>query len=178
MKFFRTQRRALIATAGAFILIGTVAACGDDDTSSDASTDETVTSIELTPVQDEELVGEKPDVVIPDGNPPATLLIDDLRDGSGAEASTGSVLTVHYVGVSWSTGEQFDASWDRNQPFQLRLGVGEVIEGWDIGLQGMKVGGQRRITIPPDLAYGPDGIDGAIAGNETLVFVVDLLSVE
>ena len=101
-----------------------------------------------------------------------------MREGTGAQASNGSLLTVHYVGVSWSTGQQFDASWDRNEPFQLPLGQGMVIQGWELGLQGMKVGGQRQIIIPPDLGYGAAGAGGVIAPNETLVFVVDLLSID
>jgi peptidylprolyl isomerase len=178
MKNSRVSIRRAVGLSAALLLAVTVAACGDDDTASDASNDDDITNIELTPVDDSDVVGEKPEVSIPEGTPPADLLIEDLRDGTGDEASTGSILTVHYVGVSWSTGEQFDASWDRDEPFYLQLGAGGVIQGWDIGLQGMKVGGQRRLTIPPDLGYGPDGIDGVIAPNETLVFVVDLLAVD
>jgi len=156
-------------------LSGALGACGDDDTSS--STEETG-RIELTPVDDSDAVGEKPIVEIPDGEPPSDLLIEDIREGQGAQAGQGSFITVHYVGVSWSTGEQFDASWDRDSPFQLTLGVDPLIEGWTIGLQGMKVGGQRRLTIPPEFGYGEAGIDGVIAPSETLVFIVDLLAVE
>ena len=82
-----------------------------------------------------------------------------------------------YVGVSWSTGKEFDASWDRGNPFQFVLGRGQVIGGWDQGVQGMKVGGRRRLTIPPELGYGAQGAGGVIAPNETLVFVVDLVSI-
>ena len=120
----------------------------------------------------------KPDVSIPaDTEPPAELVIDDLTVGEGDEATAGHNVEVHYVGVSWSTGEQFDASWDRGDTFEFRLGRGQVIEGWDSGVQGMKVGGRRRLTIPPDLAYGARGAGGVIAPNETLVFVVDLVGV-
>ncbi len=119
----------------------------------------------------------KPDVTIPDETPPAELVIDDLEVGDGAEAVAGSRVSVHYVGVSWSSGAQFDASWDRAQPFGFGLGGGEVIAGWDQGVQGMKVGGRRRLTIPPDLGYGDRGAGGVIAPNETLVFIVDLLAV-
>jgi len=84
---------------------------------------------------------------------------------------------VHYVGVAWSTGKQFDASWDRNEAFEIRLGAGQVIAGWDQGVAGMKVGGRRSLTIPAHLGYGNQGAGGVIKGGETLVFVVDLLNV-
>ncbi len=119
----------------------------------------------------------KPDVTIPDGTPPAKLLIEDETVGDGDEAVAGQNVSVHYVGVSWSTGEQFDASWDRMEPFQFGLGRRQVIQGWDDGVQGMKVGGRRRLTIPPEMGYGAAGAGGVIAPNETLVFVVDLLAV-
>lgn len=116
----------------------------------------------------------KPTVEIPAGDPPGDLVIEDLVVGDGNEATAGSNVDVHYVGVAWSTGEQFDASWDRNDSFLFALGRGEVIAGWDQGVAGMKVGGRRRITIPPHLGYGDRGAGGAIKGGETLVFVVDL----
>jgi peptidylprolyl isomerase len=119
----------------------------------------------------------KPEVTIPAGDPPKALLTEDLTVGDGAEAKRGQHVDVHYVGVAWSTGKQFDASWDRNESFQFGLGGGQVISGWDQGVAGMKVGGRRRLTIPPDLGYGPNGAGGVIKGNETLVFVVDLLGV-
>ncbi|MEP1125567.1 MAG: FKBP-type peptidyl-prolyl cis-trans isomerase [Ilumatobacter sp.] len=120
---------------------------------------------------------QKPDVTIPDEQAPAVLVIDDITVGDGAEATAGSQVSVHYVGVSWSTGEQFDASWDRMEPFAFGLGQGQVIAGWDQGVQGMKIGGRRRLTIPPSMGYGASGAGGVIAPNETLVFVVDLLGV-
>jgi len=120
---------------------------------------------------------QKPEVTIPDGTPPSTLLIEDETVGDGDEAVAGQNVSVHYVGVSWSTGEQFDASWDRMEPFQFGLGRRQVIQGWDDGVQGMKVGGRRRLTIPPHMGYGAAGAGGVIAANETLVFVVDLLGV-
>lgn len=119
----------------------------------------------------------KPAVTIPAESAPADLTIEDLTIGDGAEASAGQSVDVHYVGVSWSTGQQFDASWDRNDSFGFRLGAGQVISGWDQGVSGMKVGGRRRLTIPPHLGYGAQGAGGVIAPNETLVFVVDLLGV-
>ncbi len=120
---------------------------------------------------------EKPEVTVADGEPPSELQSEDLEVGTGAEATDGSNVDVHYVGVSWSTGRQFDASWDRKSTFSFRLGEGQVISGWDQGVKGMKVGGRRRLTIPPDLGYGSRGAGGAIGPNETLVFVVDLLGV-
>jgi peptidylprolyl isomerase len=118
----------------------------------------------------------KPEVDFPGGEPPADLEITDIWEGTGAEAKRGDTVEVHYVGVSFSTGEQFDASWDRGSPLQFRLGVGQVIQGWDRGVQGMKVGGRRQLIIPPGLAYGDRGAPGAIAPGETLIFVCDLVS--
>ena len=120
---------------------------------------------------------EKPIVTIPDTEPPVDLVIEDLVEGEGTEAVAGAVVSVHYVGVAWSNGEQFDASWDRGDTFEFRLGAGMVISGWDQGVQGMKVGGRRRLTIPAHLGYGERGAGGVIRGGETLVFVVDLLNV-
>jgi peptidylprolyl isomerase len=119
----------------------------------------------------------KPEVTIPAETPPSDLLIEDETVGDGDEAVAGQNVSVHYVGVSWSTGEQFDASWDRMEPFKFGLGQRQVIQGWDDGVQGMKVGGRRRLTIPPHMGYGAAGAGGVIAPNETLVFVVDLLAV-
>ena len=120
---------------------------------------------------------EKPAVEIPSGDPPTELLVDDLAVGDGAEAVAGTTCTMQYVGHAWSTGSQFDASWDRGEPFTFQLGAGMVIGGWDQGVAGMKVGGRRRLTIPPHLGYGSRGAGGAIKGGETLVFVVDLVGV-
>jgi peptidylprolyl isomerase len=123
--------------------------------------------------------GQKPQVTIPSGEaPPTELVIDDIEEGTGAEAVAGKTVDVHYVGVSWSTGQQFDSSWDRRGNFSFALGAGRVIAGWDQGVAGMKVGGRRRLTIPPALGYGDAGAGGGlIKGGETLVFVVDLLGV-
>jgi len=122
-------------------------------------------------------MAQKPEVSIPDGPPPSELVVEDLTVGTGPEAVAGRRVDVHYVGVSWSDGAQFDASWDRRATFDFKLGGGQVISGWDQGVAGMKVGGRRRLTIPPDLGYGSRGSPGAIKPNETLVFVVDLVSV-
>jgi len=120
---------------------------------------------------------ERPLVEPPEGNPPAELEIEDLIVGDGDEAVPGKNVTVHYVGVAWSTGEEFDASWNRGDTFAFGLGAGQVIGGWDQGVQGMKVGGRRRLTIPPHLGYGAQGAGGVIKPNETLIFIVDLLAV-
>ena len=122
-------------------------------------------------------MSSKPEVSIPSEEAPTELVIEDLIVGNGDEAKAGRNVDVHYVGVAWSTGKQFDASWDRNETFEFRLGAGQVIQGWDQGVAGMKVGGRRRLTIPSDLGYGPYGAGGVIKGGETLVFVVDLLNV-
>ena len=119
----------------------------------------------------------KPEVTIPAGDPPADLVVEDLTVGEGPEAVAGTTCTMQYVGHAWSNGKQFDASWDRGQPFTFQLGAGMVIGGWDQGVAGMKVGGRRRLTIPPHLGYGARGAGRDIKGGETLVFVVDLLGV-
>jgi peptidylprolyl isomerase len=119
----------------------------------------------------------KPSITIPEGEPPAELHIDDEIVGDGDEAVIGKRVIVHYAGVAWSTGREFDASWNRGDTFDFRLGAREVIEGWDKGVAGMKVGGRRRLTIPPDMGYGSRGAGGVIKGGETLVFVVDLVAV-
>ena len=123
-------------------------------------------------------MGDKPEVTVPsDQEPSYQLEIEDITVGDGDEAVAGRVVEVHYVGVSWQTRKQFDASWDRGSTFKFGLGKGQVIPGWDQGVAGMKVGGRRRITIPPMLAYGKRGAGGVIGPDETLVFVVDLLGV-
>ena len=116
----------------------------------------------------------KPVITVPQGPPPSELLIEDLIEGDGAEATAGMQVTVDYAGISWSNGREFDASWNRNDTFDFDLGAGMVIQGWDQGVQGMKVGGRRRLTIPPHIGYGSQGAGGVIAPNETLIFVVDL----
>ena len=124
-------------------------------------------------------MSEKPHVYVPAGEaPPAELTIEDIEVGDGEEAKAGHNVEVHYAGNAWSTRQQFDASWDRGETFSFRLGAGQVIGGWDQGVAGMKVGGRRRIVIPPELGYGSRGAGGVIKPNETLVFVVDLLGVD
>ena len=122
---------------------------------------------------------KKPSISIPEKTAaPTTLGSQDLEVGSGVEAVAGKTVVVNYVGVSWSSGTEFDSSWDRRKTFSFKLGGGQVIKGWDQGVAGMKVGGRRQLTIPPDLAYGSRAVGGVIKANETLVFVVDLVDVQ
>lgn len=120
----------------------------------------------------------KPKITIPATPPPSDLVSEDLEVGDGAEALPGQTVEVQYVGVSWSTGKEFDASWERRKTFSFRLGASQVIAGWDRGVAGMRVGGRRKLVIPPDLGYGARSVGrGLIKPNETLVFVVDLVAV-
>jgi peptidylprolyl isomerase len=171
---------ALIATVG-------LAACGDDD-DGDGGGGETPpppsaqeqTETEPTPSEQREALEDtsvKPEIPRPSGSPPRRLQTDDIVRGKGPAAKPGDTVLVHYAGVTFSTGEEFDASWNRGEPFPFPLGGGQVIEGWDRGIVGMKVGGRRMLTIPPELAYGAQGFPPAIGPNETLVFVVDLLEI-
>lgn len=163
-----SNRTQLVALGGFLVVLAVVVAviligrAGDGESSSGA--DLTDTSV-------------KPVVEVPDEPAPAELEIDDVVEGEGAAAADGDMLTVQYVGVDYVTGEQFDASWDSGMPFEFELGSGNVIEGWDQGFSGMKVGGRRQLVIPPDLAYGPQGSPPAIGPDATLVFVVDLLEI-
>jgi peptidylprolyl isomerase len=120
---------------------------------------------------------ERPQIEKPEGDVPFELVTEDIALGDGDEATKGTKVSVHYVGVAFSSGEEFDASWNRGQPFEFKLGAGQVIPGWDAGVEGMKVGGRRKLTIPSAMAYGARGAGGVIGPNEPLVFVVDLLSV-
>ena len=119
----------------------------------------------------------KPEIDFPGDEAPSQLVVEDLKEGDGAEAGAGDTIKAHYVGVAHSTGEEFDASWNRGAPLEFRLGVGQVIRGWDEGIVGMRVGGRRRLTIPADMAYGDRGAGNVIKPGETLIFVVDLLGV-
>jgi peptidylprolyl isomerase len=161
-------RPNLVAAVIACAALG-FAGCGDDDEGDSAGTSTTGTQTVAKTAPP-----TKPKVEVPKGQPPAGLQIEDLAEGTGSTATTGDTVTVHYVGVSYSTGKQFDASWDRGQPFQFQLGAGMVIPGWDEGLVGMKPGGRRELIIPPDLAYGPQGSPPDIPPNATLIFVIDL----
>lgn len=154
-----------------------VAGCGsdDDDTTSDS------TQAEGNAAQVEQAADTfgrtKPEVTVPDGEPPAQLEETELIEGTGKEAKSGDEVTVQYVGVGYESEEEFDSSWSRNEPFPFTLGAGEVIPGWDQGVAGMKVGGRRELVIPPELAYGETGSPPVIGPNETLIFVVDLVEV-
>lgn len=121
-------------------------------------------------------MSEKPEIDFPEGPAPTELVIEDITIGDGPEAVPGKMVAVDYVGVAFSTGEEFDASYGRG-PIQFPLGGRRVIAGWDEGIVGMRVGGRRRLTIPPHLAYGDRGAGGAIAPGETLIFVCDLVGV-
>ena len=180
------MRSKLITLTLALVLSAGIAACGEDDESSAGSGDESAATPTPTETASEAGVealvqgiskdtSAKPEVPAPQGDPPPELVIRDIVAGKGAKAKAGDEMSMQYVGNSWSTGQQFDASWDRGaQPFVFQLGTGSVIPGWDQGLVGMKKGGRRLLIIPPEMGYGPQGTpDGSIAPNETLVFVVD-----
>jgi peptidylprolyl isomerase len=165
------------------ILLLALAACGDDEDSGEpaANTTSATTSEEPSPSQQREALEDttvKPVIPKPTGTPPRSLVKEDLVKGKGAPAKPGDTLVVQYVGVTFSTGDEFDASWDRGQPFPLRLGAGDVIKGWDRGLVGIRKGGRRMLTIPPRLAYGREGYPPTIAPNETLVFVIDAVDIQ
>jgi peptidylprolyl isomerase len=132
----------------------------------------------VPPAPGEKKLGKKPAIGRPTGTPPSSLKSRDIVKGKGAVAKTGKTVSVQYVGISYSTGQQFDASWDHHKPFEFKLGAGMVIPGWDKGVVGMKVGGRRQLIIPPDLAYGANGQPPTIAPNETLVFDIDLMKVK
>jgi FKBP-type peptidyl-prolyl cis-trans isomerase len=179
--------RLLVPLAAAALF---AAGCGDDKDSGskNTGTNEATTPASTTtePAQPKASSGQapavanakdlenKPEIGKPSGDPPTALIKKDLVVGKGPAIKSGQMASVQYVGVSWSTGEQFDASWDRGQPFSFPLGQGQVIQGWDQGVKGMKVGGRRELVIPPELAYGAQSPGPGIGPNETLVFVVDL----
>ncbi len=169
------QKLPLIISAFLAVL---VVGCGSDSSttspSTAASTEEAATPKEAESTKKK----TKPTVAVPKGAPPKSLEVKDLEEGTGVTAKSGDVVKVNYVGVNYKTGKEFDASWSRGEPFIFTLGAGEVIPGWDQGIEGMKVGGRRELIIPPELGYGSAGSPPVIPPNETLVFVVDLESVE
>jgi peptidylprolyl isomerase len=172
--------RRLLPPLLALLAAIALGACGSDDSKSAAGATKETTE-QPSPAQQEEALKDtavRPHIPKPTGSPPRTLVKEDLVRGKGPPAKPGDTLTVNYVGVTFSTGEEFDASWDRGEPFQLVLGRGDVIAGWDKGLVGMREGGRRILTIPPELAYGRTGSPPLIGPNETLVFVVDLIDLK
>lgn len=176
--------RKLLLIIGACLALLVVAGCGSDDSTTSSSTPD---STEEAPAPEEtESSGEtestkkktKPTVKAPSGAPPKQLVVNDLEEGTGAAVKVGDVVKVNYVGVNFKTGKEFDSSWSRGEPIAFPTGQGMVIQGWEKGLQGMKVGGRRELIIPPDLGYGATGSPPTIPPNETLVFVLDLEAVE
>jgi peptidylprolyl isomerase len=169
-------------------LVLPLAACGGDDSSSSSEQPASPPSGGPTPTAEEtvkaladsisENTKEKPVLAIPAGGTPSKLTKVDIVPGTGRTARKGDTVSVQYVGSSWSTGSEFDSSWDKGQPFSFPLGQGQVIKGWDQGVAGMKVGGRRLLIIPPELGYGAQGQPPTIAANETLAFVVDLEAVK
>ena len=160
-------RMLIVALCAALAL----AACGDEGDSSSTADGDTASAADAAE-------RPEPKVEVPKGAPPKDLEVKDLIKGSGPAAAAGDVVSVQYVGVDYETGKQFDASWDHGQPFTFQLGGGQVIPGWDRGIDGMKVGGQRELIIPPEQAYGRIGQPPAIGPDATLVFVIDLLGVQ
>lgn len=156
-------RRLLPAVVGLILIVGIVIVAGVGGSADSADNTD---------------LSKKPVMVAHDGAPPTKLVSTDLVEGTGATAKSGSQLTVKYVGALYDTGEEFDSSWDRGQPFPFQLGTGAVIPGWDQGITGMKEGGRRELIIPPDLAYGAQGSPPSIGPNATLDFIVDLVSVK
>ena len=178
------MRTKLITLTLALVLSAGVAACGEDDEPASGGGDEvaatpTETASESGVEAIVQAIGKdtkaKPEIPAPQGEPPPELVVRDIVRGKGPKAKAGDEMSMQYVGNSWSTGQQFDASWDRGaQPFTFQLGAGMVIPGWDQGIVGLRKGGRRLLIIPPELGYGPGGTpDGTIAPNETLIFVVD-----
>jgi peptidylprolyl isomerase len=182
------MRSKLIILTFALVLGAGMAACGDDDdtasgsgaeTAATATPTETATAggVEALVQGTSDKTDAKPEVPAPQGDPPAELVTRDIVKGKGPKAKPGDTLTMQYVGLAWSNGQQFDASWDAGQPFPFQLGAGMVIQGWDQGMVGMQKGGRRLLVIPPELGYGAQGAGDTIAPNETLIFVVDLVDI-
>jgi peptidylprolyl isomerase len=171
-----TVSRGLISIFAVCALLA-IAGCGS---SGDSSSSTGSTSESSTPAKSEGStnLNKKPKVEVPSGPAPKKLTENEIVEGDGAEAKSGDEVTVQYVGVGYESGEEFDSSWSRSEPFSFMLGAGQVIPGWDQGVAGMKVGGRRELIIPSGLAYGPTGSPPVIGPNETLIFVIDLLAVK
>ena len=163
----------------AFLAALALAACGGDSDNSGGDKTASAPAPETSGAQTAELPKElqtKPKVKVPEGSPPKSLQTKDIVKGTGAQVKSGDAVSVQYVGVLFKNGKEFDASWDRGEPFQFTLGAGEVIPGWDKGVPGMRVGGRRELIIPAEEAYGAEGSPPVIGPNEALVFVVDVVS--
>jgi peptidylprolyl isomerase len=177
----RLPIRSVLLLIAVVAVLG-LTACGDDDDSSnrgsaDQATEEQGT--ETTPPEDAlKDTTIKPVIPKPTGSPPRKLVTQDIVKGKGPGAKSGDTVTVKYVGVNFSNGQEFDASWDSGATFPVQLGAGMVIEGWDKGLVGIRKGGRRMLTIPPEMGYGAEGYPPDIPPNETLVFVVDAVSIK
>ena len=178
-------RHALLAALVTALLALGLAACGDDDDKEPGGSGDTGASAQTEPAAPEAPSEEvstnlkaKPEIGKPAGDPPSSLVKEDIVVGKGPAAKLGDTITVHYVGVNFSTGDQFDSSWDRGEPAAFPLEEGGLIDGWIKGIPGMKVGGRRKLVIPPDLGYGAAGQPPTIPPNETLVFVIDLKKVD
>ena len=179
---------ALLALLALLAALGLVACGDDDDSGSDAASAETSqqesdppapeTGTETEAPTDLTDTSVKPVIDKPSGVPPRRLVKEDIVKGKGPGAKPGDTVIVNYVGVTFSTGEEFDASWDTGQAFPVQLGAGKVIEGWEKGLVGIKEGGRRELIIPPEQAYGAQGAPPSIGPNETLVFVIDALAIQ
>jgi peptidylprolyl isomerase len=173
--------RGRLALACLLLAAALVAGCGGSSSSSGANDETAATPAPTatpTPTPSATPAAKKPKVRVPHGKPPKHLVKRDLKVGTGLPARPGQTVTVQYVGVDYKNGKQFDASWDHGQPFRFTLGAGQVIRGWDEGVVGMRPGGRRELIIPPSLGYGPQGQPPVIHRNETLVFVIDLLSAQ
>jgi peptidylprolyl isomerase len=176
-----------VLTLIAVVAVVAVAACGDDDDSSgggggdNSAQQDTGTETSPSPAQAQEALKDtstKPVIPKPTGSPPRKLVKEDIVKGTGPGAKNGDTVVVHYVGMNFSNGREFDASWDTGAPFPVQLGTGSVIAGWEKGLVGIKKGGRRKLVIPPELGYGAQGYPPDIPPNETLVFVIDAVSIE
>ena len=154
------------------LLVLVLAGCGGDDGETAATP-----TPKATAGPDNTDVTKKPTVTVPDELPPDKLQIEDMVEGEGARVKKGDKVSMQYVGLTWSTSVEFDSSWERGEPFELTLGKGDVIEGWDEGIPGMRKGGRRQLTIPADLAYGAQGSPPDIGPNECLRFIIDLVKV-
>ena len=170
--------RAVLILIAVVAVLG-VSACGDDDDSATPAQEQTSADTETTPSEDAlKDTAVKPEIPKPTGTPPRKLVTEDIVKGKGPGAKPGNTVTVKYVGVNFSNGQEFDSSWDSGATFPVQVGAGMVIEGWDKGLVGIRKGGRRMLTIPPEMGYGAEGYPPDIPPNETLVFVVDAVSIK